>query len=97
MIFIQILGFVDLFITHQFLYFLLVTGLFSVLRYTEEWAMVTSCTGITHTYCDLSGLIPDYRTGYKVKVQLTAGNNESEWTMKKFLPNNSKRIVVIVV
>lgn len=96
-LFIQMLDFADLFIIHQFLYFLLVTSEFSVLRYNEEWAVVTSCTGITHTYCDLSSLIHDYRTGYKVKVQLVAGDNKSVWTIKKFLPNTSKHTVVILV
>lgn len=67
---------------------------FSSNRHTEEWAMVASCTRITEVYCDLSGLIHDYRTAYKVKVQLVAGMNESAWTMKRFLPSRSKNIRV---
>lgn len=70
---------------------------FSSNRYSEEWAMVASCTRITNIYCDLSGLIHDYRTGYKVKVQLVVGMNESAWTMKRFLPSASKNIRVSLV
>lgn len=95
--FIQMLDLIELLIIHQFLYFQLVTGVFSVHRYIGEWAIVASCTGITKTYCDLSSLIRDYRAGYKVKVQLVAGDNESAWTVKKFLPNTSKHIVVSLV
>lgn len=49
--------------------------------------MVQSCTGITQTYCELSSLIDNYRTAYRVKVQLVDGVNQSAWTSKKFLPN----------
>lgn len=59
--------------------------------------MVASCTRITEVYCDLSSLINDYRTAYKVKVQLVAGMNESAWTMKRFLPSASKNIRVSLV
>ncbi|XP_033970915.1 interleukin-10 receptor subunit alpha [Trematomus bernacchii] len=55
-----------------------------------EWAMVASCTGIKKTHCDLSSLIRDlsslnhdYRAGYKVKVQLVAGDNVSGWSQRK--------------
>lgn len=82
--------FYSLFIIYQFDSFQLMTRLFSALRYTGDWAMVSTCTGITRTYCDLSSLINDYGIGYKVKVQLTKGEDSSAWTMKKFLPNRSK-------
>lgn len=59
-------------------------------NYSGEWAVVTSCTGISHTYCDLSSHIHDYRGGYKVKVQLDTGFLKSAWTSKKFLPSSSK-------
>ncbi|CAK6968155.1 interleukin-10 receptor subunit alpha [Scomber scombrus] len=59
-------------------------------KYTEEWAMVARCTGIKETYCDLSSFIREYRAAYKVRVQLVAGDKESAWTRKKFLPNESK-------
>ncbi|XP_070762281.1 interleukin-10 receptor subunit alpha [Enoplosus armatus] len=59
-------------------------------KYTGEWANVDSCTGTTKTYCDLSSLIHDYDAGYKVRVQLVAGDDVSEWTGKKFLPNTSE-------
>ncbi|XP_077396387.1 interleukin-10 receptor subunit alpha [Festucalex cinctus] len=54
-----------------------------------EWATVLSCTRITNTYCDLSGLIRDYGAAYKVRVQAVDRNNTSAWTVKKFLPNAS--------
>ncbi|XP_078102307.1 interleukin-10 receptor subunit alpha isoform X2 [Sander vitreus] len=59
-------------------------------KYTGNWAIVDSCKGINQTYCDLSSLVDDYRAGYKVKVQLVAGNDTSLWTTKKILPNTSK-------
>lgn len=95
--FIQMLDLIELLIIHQFLYFQLVTGVFSVHRYYDEWAIVASCTGITKTYCNLRSLIHDYRARHKVKVQLVAGDNESAWTMERFLPNKSKHIVVSLV
>ncbi|XP_037630801.1 interleukin-10 receptor subunit alpha isoform X2 [Sebastes umbrosus] len=52
-----------------------------------DWAMVVGCTGINNTYCDLSSVIHDYRTSYRVRVQLVAGVNESAWTSKRFQPN----------
>ncbi|KAM3616725.1 uncharacterized protein V6R79_022353 [Siganus canaliculatus] len=58
--------------------------------YTGEWKPVDSCTGITVNFCDLSSLIEDYITVYKVRVQMVAGNDKSPWTSKKFLPNESK-------
>ncbi|XP_054455253.1 interleukin-10 receptor subunit alpha [Anoplopoma fimbria] len=58
-------------------------------KYTDEWAEVASCTGIKKTYCDLSSLIHDYRCGYKVKVQLVAGDDVSAWKAKRFLPSKS--------
>ncbi|XP_061684375.1 interleukin-10 receptor subunit alpha [Syngnathoides biaculeatus] len=58
-------------------------------KLADEWAMVLSCTGITKTYCDLSGLIHDYAAGYKVRVQAVHKNHTSQWAMKKFLPNTS--------
>lgn len=63
---------------------------FFVHSYLNEWEKVVSCTGITHTYCDLSGVIHEYNMGYKVKVQLVVGQNASAWTKKKFLPNTSR-------
>ncbi|XP_069562528.1 interleukin-10 receptor subunit alpha [Brachyistius frenatus] len=59
-------------------------------KYTGEWDFVASCTGITNTYCDLSSLIHDYTIGYKVRIQLVAGDDVSMWTAKKILPNTSK-------
>lgn len=53
--------------------------------------MVATCTSITVTYCDLTNLIQDYRAAYKVRVQLAAGEDSSQWrVVRKFLPNNSK-------
>lgn len=69
-----------------FIFFIFVV----VTRHDEQWAVVQSCTGITETYCELSGLIQNYRTSYKVKVQLVAGVRESGWAIKRFLPNFSK-------
>ncbi|XP_034081389.1 interleukin-10 receptor subunit alpha [Gymnodraco acuticeps] len=59
-------------------------------KYSDgEWAMVASCTGIKETRCDLSSLILEKRDGYKVRVQLVAGDNVSVWTQrKKFLLND---------
>ncbi|XP_077467779.1 interleukin-10 receptor subunit alpha [Stigmatopora argus] len=54
-----------------------------------EWAVVVSCSGITKTFCNLSGHIHRYASGYKVRVQTVDGNDTSEWTVKKFLPNAS--------
>ncbi|XP_034460652.1 interleukin-10 receptor subunit alpha [Hippoglossus hippoglossus] len=48
-----------------------------------EWTEVERCTGITNSYCDLSSLIYDYNTPYKVRVQLVAGDDTSLWTMKR--------------
>nr|XP_040046087.1 interleukin-10 receptor subunit alpha [Gasterosteus aculeatus aculeatus] len=59
-------------------------------KYSGKWTEVTSCTGIKRTYCDLSGLLHDYRSKYKVRVQLVAGKDESPWTHNTFLPNLSK-------
>ncbi|XP_068567214.1 interleukin-10 receptor subunit alpha [Cebidichthys violaceus] len=60
-------------------------------KYTDnEWAMVASCTEINNTYCDLSSLVHDYRSKYKVRVQLVAGHDVSVWTHKTFLPNRSE-------
>ncbi|XP_037630800.1 interleukin-10 receptor subunit alpha isoform X1 [Sebastes umbrosus] len=56
-------------------------------KYVCDWAMVVGCTGINNTYCDLSSVIHDYRTSYRVRVQLVAGVNESAWTSKRFQPN----------
>ncbi|XP_033953821.1 interleukin-10 receptor subunit alpha [Pseudochaenichthys georgianus] len=58
-------------------------------KYTGgEWAMVASCTGIKKTHCDLSSLILEKRAGYKVRVQLVAGDNVSVWSQrKKFILN----------
>lgn len=95
--FIQMLDLIELLIIHQFLYFQIVTGVFSVHRHYDEWAIVASCTGITKTYCNLRSLIHDYHAKYKVKVQLVAGDNESAWTRKTFQPNESKHIVVSLV
>ncbi|XP_031717158.1 interleukin-10 receptor subunit alpha [Anarrhichthys ocellatus] len=59
-------------------------------KYTDEWAVVASCTGIKSTNCDLSSLVDDYRIAYKVRVQLVAGDDVSVWKQKKFLPNTSE-------
>nr|XP_046245089.1 interleukin-10 receptor subunit alpha [Scatophagus argus] len=59
-------------------------------KYTGNWSIVTSCTKIKNTYCDLSGLTPDYDTAYKVRVQLVTGDYVSAWIRKKFLLNTSK-------
>lgn len=63
---------------------------FSAHSYFNRWDKVANCTGITHTYCDLSGLIHDYNRGYKVQVQLVAGQSSSVWIKKKFLINTSR-------
>ncbi|TNN01826.1 hypothetical protein fugu_011208 [Takifugu bimaculatus] len=57
--------------------------------YSKPWEKVVNCTGITHTYCDLSGLIHDYTVGYKVQVQLVAGQSSSIWIKTKILLNKS--------
>ncbi|TNN51407.1 Interleukin-10 receptor subunit alpha [Liparis tanakae] len=59
-------------------------------KYSGDWAAVAGCTGINTTYCDLTSLVHDYRSGYKVKVQLVSGEDASAWTLKKFLPNTSE-------
>ncbi|XP_037333554.2 interleukin-10 receptor subunit alpha [Pungitius pungitius] len=59
-------------------------------KYDGDWATVASCTGIKRTYCELSGLLHDYRSKYKVRVQLVAGDDESQWTQNRFLPNMSE-------
>lgn len=56
----------------------------------NRWDKVVNCTGITDAYCDLSGLIHDYTMGYKIQVQLVAGQSSSVWIKKKFLPNTSR-------
>lgn len=76
----------DRFIFFSCLFFVVVT------RHDEKWARVQSCTGIKEAHCELSSLIKNYRTSYKVKVQLVAGVNESAWAMKRFLPNQSKNL-----
>nr|XP_057936879.1 interleukin-10 receptor subunit alpha [Doryrhamphus excisus] len=58
-------------------------------KFSGKLDVVGGCTGITRTYCDLSRLIHDYTSAYKVAVQTVDGNNTSEWTVKKFLPNES--------
>lgn len=63
---------------------------FSAHSYSKPWEKVVNCTGITHTYCDLSGLIHDYTMGYKVQVQLVAGQRSSIWIKKKILLNTSR-------
>ncbi|XP_032366457.1 interleukin-10 receptor subunit alpha isoform X2 [Etheostoma spectabile] len=60
-------------------------------KYIGDWAIVDHCTGIKQTYCDLSSLVRDYHTTYKVKVQLVAGEDKSMWTkFTKFTLNTSK-------
>ncbi|KAG7478566.1 interferon alpha beta receptor 1-like [Solea senegalensis] len=59
-------------------------------KYIDDWAKVRSCTKITNTFCVLSGLIHDYNTLYKVRVQLVVGDDTSVWTSKKVRPNESK-------
>ncbi|XP_041851774.1 interleukin-10 receptor subunit alpha [Melanotaenia boesemani] len=58
-------------------------------EYVGEWADVTHCTRITKNYCHLSSLIHNYGIAYKVRVQLVTRDDESTWTFKKFLPNDS--------
>ncbi|XP_072248543.1 interleukin-10 receptor subunit alpha [Leuresthes tenuis] len=58
-------------------------------RYVDEWAELSSCTRIKRTYCHLSSFIDDYSTAYKVRVQLVTKDDESNWTKKKILPNQS--------
>lgn len=52
--------------------------------------MLASCTQINDTYCSLNSFITDFDSGYKVRVQLVAGGDESIWVRKKFLLNESK-------
>lgn len=59
-------------------------------KYIGEWAELAGCSGITRTYCDLSGYIHEYRMKYKVRVQLVSGDEVSEWTNKYILPNRSE-------
>ncbi|XP_008285236.1 interleukin-10 receptor subunit alpha [Stegastes partitus] len=59
-------------------------------KYNGEWTPVKTCTGITRTFCDLTSLIHDYRTGYKARVQVVAGDDASAWTAKKVTPNQSE-------
>lgn len=70
---------------------------FTVYRHTGEWATVGICTGISETKCDLASLIDDNRMKYKVRVQLTAGDKQSEWIMKKFLPAECKHSQSVVI
>lgn len=61
------------------------------LRYGDDWAVLAGCTRITQTYCNLNDVIPDYRSGYKVRVQLATMDDVSEWkVIKKFLLNAGK-------
>lgn len=85
------------FIILQFNSFQFVTDVSSVLRYTGEWGVVDSCMEIENTYCELSTLIEDFSSGYKVRVQLVAGANVSEWKSKRFYPNQSKHRAVSLV
>ncbi|KAM9318876.1 interleukin-10 receptor subunit alpha [Pholidichthys leucotaenia] len=59
-------------------------------KYIGEWSKVASCTNITKTYCDLTGSIHDYVAKYKVRVQLVAGNETSEWMIKRFNPKDGE-------
>lgn len=59
-------------------------------KYQDDWAMLASCTLINDTYCSLNSFITDFDSGYKVRVQLVAGGDESIWVRKKFLLNESK-------
>lgn len=59
-------------------------------KYTGEWRAVDKCTNITRIFCELTDLIEDYETAYKVKVQLEGRDGLSEWTKKKILPNSSE-------
>ncbi|XP_028274579.1 interleukin-10 receptor subunit alpha [Parambassis ranga] len=56
----------------------------------DDWAMLVRCTRITQTYCNLDDVIPDYRSGYKVRVQLATEDDVSDWKFKKFLLNTGK-------
>ncbi|KAK7882581.1 hypothetical protein WMY93_028755 [Mugilogobius chulae] len=56
--------------------------------HTGEWTVVSKCTKISQTFCDVSDLIEDYVGVYKARVQLEAGGAHSKWThKKKILPN----------
>ncbi|XP_029372743.1 interleukin-10 receptor subunit alpha isoform X2 [Echeneis naucrates] len=55
-----------------------------------NWTKVENCTGITHTYCDLSGFIHNYNSIYKVGVQLVMGDDASAWKNMKVRPYNSE-------
>ncbi|XP_035536664.1 interleukin-10 receptor subunit alpha [Morone saxatilis] len=58
-------------------------------KYSGDWYEVTSCKETTNTNCDLTDLIDNYGTRYKVKVQLVEQGHVSAWTVKNFLPNTS--------
>ncbi|XP_014860605.1 PREDICTED: interferon alpha/beta receptor 1-like [Poecilia mexicana] len=58
-----------------------------------DWANVSSCMGITRTYCLLSAdiaKINDYAAAYLVGVQLVEGNQSSKWKKKRFLLNEGE-------
>lgn len=59
-------------------------------RYAGDWTAVDECTNITRAFCELSDLIEDFETAYKVRVQLEASDAHSEWAGKKILPNSSE-------
>lgn len=58
-------------------------------KYVDTFAALAGCTGITKNYCDLSNSISDYRSVYKVRVQLVTGDKASLWASMKFSPNLS--------
>ncbi|KAJ3590264.1 hypothetical protein NHX12_008218 [Muraenolepis orangiensis] len=56
-----------------------------------NWTSVSHCEMIGVTFCDLSGLIHNYRARYRVRVHATTANGVSKWAvLKKVLPNESK-------
>ncbi|KAI3354272.1 hypothetical protein L3Q82_018808 [Scortum barcoo] len=56
----------------------------------DEWAMVTSCTGIKMNHCDISSLIHNYVSRYKIRVQVVVGDDVSAWISKRFFANTGK-------
>lgn len=60
-------------------------------KYNGDYSMVATCTEITKSFCNLSHLISDYRTAYRVKVQMVVGDDVSAWTLrKKIVPDSSE-------
>lgn len=71
---------------------MLVTCVFSDHRYIGNWSEVKHCTRIKKTYCDLTGLIHDYRASYKVRVQRVAEDDKTQWmSQRRFSLTDSKQ------